>query len=110
MVYLTHMNRVFPKIIKAGLIVGTLDILSAFIHYFIIMGQTQFFQVFKFIASGIFGAAAFSGGNPMILAGFILHYAIAFIFSILFFWLFPMIKTASQNKILTGIIYGLFVW
>jgi hypothetical protein len=98
------------KILQAGLIVGTLDILSAFIYYYIKSGKTNFLVIFKFIASGIFGKDAGDGGTGMIVAGFILHYAIAFSFTIFFFWLFPKVNVMSKNRIVTGIVYGLFVW
>ena len=98
------------KILQAGLITGTLDILSAFIYYYIKSGKTNFLVIFKFIASGIFGKAAGDGGMGMILIGFILHYAIAFSFTIFFFWLYPKVKVMSKNRVVTGIVYGLFVW
>ena len=98
------------KIIQAGLITGTLDILSAFIYYYIKSGKTNFLVIFKFIASGIFGKAAGDGGTNMILAGLILHYAIAFAFTIFFFWLYPKVNLMSKNRVVTAIIYGLFVW
>jgi hypothetical protein len=98
------------KILQAGLIVGTLDILSAFIYYFIKTGKTNFLVIFKFIASGIFGKAAGEGGTGMILAGLILHFAIAFSFTIFFFWLYPKVNVMSKNRIVTAVVYGLFVW
>ncbi len=57
------MNKLISTIIKAGLIVGTLDILSAFIYYFIKTGDKNVFVVLRAVASGLFGKAAFSGGN-----------------------------------------------
>ncbi len=105
-----RMNNLISKIIKAGLIVGTLDILSAFIYYFIKTGEKNVFNVLRFIASGIFGKEVFTGGNKMIIAGLVLHYIIAFAFTIFFFWLFPKIKGFSKNEILTGVIYGIFIW
>jgi hypothetical protein len=104
------MNTRNAKILQAGLIVGTLDILSAFIYYYIKSGKTNFLVIFKFIASGLFGKAAGDGGVAMILAGLILHYAIAFSFTIFFFWLYPKMNVLSKNRIVTGIVYGLFVW
>ncbi len=104
------MNNLITKIIKAGLIVGTLDILSAFIYYFIKTGDKNVFTVLKYVASGIFGKEAFSGSNMMIIAGLVLHYSIAFAFTIFFFLLFPKIKAFSKNRILTGILYGIFIW
>ncbi len=64
----------------------------------------------KYVASGIFGKEAFSGSNMMIIAGLVLHYSIAFAFTIFFFLLFPKIKAFSKNWILTGILYGIFIW
>ncbi len=104
------MNTRNAKILQAGLIAGTLDILSAFIYYYIKSGKTNFLVIFKFIASAIFGKEAGEGGTGMILAGLILHYAIAFSFTIFFFWLYPKVKVMSKNRIVTAIVYGLFVW
>ncbi|HEX8277651.1 MAG TPA: hypothetical protein VF540_03120 [Segetibacter sp.] len=104
------MKNLNAVIIKAGLTVGTLDILSAFIYYFIKSGDKNVFVVLKFVASGLFGKDAFSNGSSMIFTGLILHYIIAFAFTIFFFWLFPRIKELSKNKILTGVFYGIFIW
>src|ERR1700759_2368487 len=104
------MTKRTAKILQAGLIAGTLDILSAFIYYYIKSGKTNFLVIFKFIASGIFGKAAGEGGANMILAGFILHYAIAFAFTIFFFWLYPKVNVMSKNRVVTAVVYGLFVW
>jgi len=98
------------KILQAGLIAGTLDILSAFIYYYIKTGKTNFLVIFQFIASGIFGKDAGTGGTSMILAGLILHYVIAFSFTIFFFWLYPKINVMSKDRIVTAVVYGLFVW
>jgi hypothetical protein len=103
------MNNLFSKVIKAGLIVGTLDILSACTHY-IIKGGKNPADVLKFVASGFFGSAAFSGGIDMILAGLLFHYFIAFSFTIFFFLLYPRISFLAKNIFLTGFLYGVFVW
>ena len=63
------MTKRNAKILQAGLIVGTLDILSAFIYYFIKSGKTNFLVIFKFIASGIFGKAAGDGGTGHDIGG-----------------------------------------
>jgi hypothetical protein len=104
------MTKRNAKILQAGLIVGTLDILSAFVYYYIKSGKTNFLVIFQFIASGIFGKDADADGTAMILAGLILHYAIAFSFTIFFFWLYPKVNVMSKNRIVTAIVYGLFVW
>lgn len=104
------MKRKFSEVLKAGLLVGTLDILSAFLYYIIQSGKKGVLIVLKYVASGLFGKAAFSGSNTMVLAGLLLHYSIALVFTLILFWLFPRIKVLSKNKIITGIVYGLFTW
>jgi hypothetical protein len=105
------MNNLSVKIVKAGLLVGTLDILSAFLHYYIKTHDTHFLGIFKFIASGAVGKEqADAGDSGMILMGLFLHYAIAFSFTIFFFWIYPKVKILSTNRVLTGIAYGLFIW
>ena len=104
------MNKTAAQILKAGLLVGTLDILAAFIYFFIQTGNGKVLIVLKYIASGVFGKSAMSGGVEMIIAGLIFHYIIAFAFTLVFFWLFPKIKMARQHTVLSGILYGAFVW
>jgi hypothetical protein len=106
----SSVNRKVKTIITAGLLAGTLDILSAFIHYFVNTGKTNFTIIFKFIATGLFGRDALAGGRKMILTGFVLHYLIAFLFTLFFFCLFPKVKVASANRLVTAILYGIFVW
>lgn len=104
------MSKPYSRVIQAGTIVGTLDILSAFTYYYIKTGKMQFFNVLKFIASGIFGKDASSGGNTMILTGLFLHYFIAFAFTIFFFWIFPFLKSFLKKNILIAVVYGIFTW
>ena len=96
-------------ILAAGLLVGTLDILSAFVDYYISTGKNPL-VVLPYIASGVFGKTALAGGTAMMILGLVFHYIIAFIFTILFFWIYPEIGFMSANRVLTGILYGLFIW
>ncbi len=97
------------QILKAGLLVGTLDILAACLQFFINTNKEPS-VVFKFIASGVFGTKAFSGGVPMVIAGLIFHYIIALGFTFIFFFLYPKMRLVIKNSILTGVLYGAFVW
>jgi len=56
------------SIFKAGLLVGTLDILAALFHYYISTHKNPL-NVFKYIASGVFGKKAFTSGSSMITWG-----------------------------------------
>ena len=98
------------KILIAGLIVGSLDILSAFIYYFIRTGKPDVFVVLRYIASGVFGKKAYAEGPAMVLAGLLFHFIIAFAFTILFFPLYNAVSFMRRHVIVSGILYGVFVW
>jgi uncharacterized membrane protein YagU involved in acid resistance len=103
------MMKRLQAIVKTGLIAGSLDLLAALVYYSILTGDSPL-NILKYIASGIFGPVAFSGGTMMMLAGLALHFFIAFAFTLFFFWLFPRFEILARNRILTGIVYGIFVW
>jgi len=105
-----HVNqRLLTVILWTGLLAGTFDILAAFIQYFISFHRNPL-RVLLFIASGVFGKNAYTGGNLMYLAGAIFHYMIAFAFTILFFFCYPLISKLSLNRVITGIAFGVFIW
>ena len=100
---------ILKTIAWVGLLAGTLDILSAFIHVYIVRG-TGPETVLRFIASGAFGKAAFSGGWGMPVAGLLFHYIIAYSFTTLFFLLYPSIKIMAKSIVATAIVYGIFIY
>lgn len=102
------MKNLKPMFI-AGIVAGTLDGLAAVTMYYVQTGKDPM-NVFRFIASGVFGTLAFTGGIPTALAGIIFHYIIAFGWTILFLWLAMRSRFLTANWILAGIIYGIFVW
>ena len=103
------MRNNFQHVLKAGLIVGTLDILAAFLYYFIKSGNNPL-RILKFIAGGVFGEKAFTGNNTMYWIGLLLHYLIAFCFTLLFLFVFSKLQFLKNNLLLRGIIYGILVW
>lgn len=90
-------------------IIGTLDGIAAVGMYTIPTGKDPL-NVFRFIASGIFGTTALSGRVPMALWGIVFHYVITLGWTILFFWLARKFKLLTRNWITSGVIYGVFVW
>ena len=93
-------------IILTGLLAGTLDAVAA-----IVVSQASPAAVFKYIASGAFGAGkAFSGGDIMIVWGVIFHYFIALSWTLLFFFIYPTLPWLRKNKYIAGLLYGIFVW
>jgi uncharacterized membrane protein YagU involved in acid resistance len=101
-------NNLAVAIISAWLVVGTLDLASAIIQTLVMGGNPL--GMLQYISSGIAGQDAFAGGIKYSLLGVLIHYAIAFSWTILFFLLYPGIKGLSTHKLLTGIAYGVIVW
>jgi len=95
-------------ILLSALLVGTLDIGAALLHFYIKTGKDPLL-VPKYIASAVFGDTAYSGKN-MVLYGFLFHYFIALCWTVLFFLLYPKIHWLWENRLLTGIIYGIAIW
>jgi len=99
-----------PRVILlSGLLVATLDILSAFIDYYIASGKNPLL-VLLYVASGALGKSAMTGGAATMLLGLLFHYLIAFTFTIFFFWLYARTGLLRGNWIITGIGYGIFIW
>ena len=95
-------------IVTSWLIVGTFDILFAIAQTLINGGKP--IKMLQFIASGVFGRQAFSGGVAFAVYGLALHYFIAFIWTFLFFKVYPKLNLVAKNKILTGVVYGIIIW
>ena len=93
----------------AGFLVGSLDIIAALTNFYIKTGKDPLI-VLKYIASAVFGKEAYSGGNIMAAWGLLLHFLIAFIWTIFFFLIYPKLKILSFNRIVTGIVFGIFIW
>ena len=104
------MRKNFWKtIVLAGLLVGSLDIIAALVQFYIKTGKDPLI-VPKYIASAVFGKSAFSGNSMMVTWGFLFHFLIAFTWTILFFLIYPKLRLLSWNRIVTGILYGIFIW
>lgn len=96
----------FKTIVLTGLIAGTLDAMGP-----ILINGANPVGMFKYIASGAFGAEkAFAGGTEMVVWGIFFHYFIAFSWTTFFFFLYPTLKVLHKNKYVNGVLYGIFVW
>jgi hypothetical protein len=96
-------------ILTTGLVAGVLDGLAAIINYTIQGGRTPQ-RIFKFIASGVFGPSAISGGTAMVVAGVCFHLAIAMIWTAIFFMAARRLAVLYRNVTVSAVGYGLFVW
>ncbi|MBS0028897.1 hypothetical protein ACTJJ0_13195 [Chitinophaga sp. 22321] len=102
----------FPGVVLfAGLIVGTLDILSAMVYFTIVTHGQPISKLLAYVGSGVFGKAAFSGDPAMPWWGLLFHYCIAMIWTFIFFLLYPKITVLRRTPaVVTGIAYGAIVW
>ena len=102
-------KNIWKTIAWSGLLVGSLDILSALTHYYIKTGKDPV-NVLKYVASAIFGSNAYDSGSAMAVYGLLFHYLVAFCWTILFFIIYQRLNLSSYNRIITGIIYGIIIW
>jgi uncharacterized membrane protein YagU involved in acid resistance len=97
-------------ILYSGLLSGTLDILAAILIYAVLLHQTTAVKILQSIASGIFKKEAYTSGSQMAFYGLLLHYFIALIFAYIYFKIYPHFPFLQKSLLLSGFIYGLFVW
>lgn len=102
-------SSLWVSILKSGIIVGVLDALAAIIHAHFFNGSTPD-AVFRYVATGLFGRPALSGGLPTAFAGLALHFTVATSWTALFYLLYPRIKFLSSSILLSGMMYGLCIW
>ena len=96
-------------ILVTGLIAGVLDGAAAVVVYLIRGGRTPE-RIFNYIASGVFGPGAMTGGTPMVFAGIGFHMFIAMGWTILFFLAARQFEMLRRHAIAAAVGYGIFVW
>ncbi|MDR6763317.1 putative membrane protein YagU involved in acid resistance [Flavobacterium sp. 2755] len=97
-------------ILFSGLLAGTLDILAAIFVYSVILHQTTAEKILQSIASSVFKQHAYTGGAQMVFYGLLLHYFIALAFAYFYYKIYPHVPILKKNIIVSGIVYGIFVW
>ena len=90
------------------LVVGTLDILDAFIFNGVRSG-TKPGRILQFIASGLLGREAFDGGAATMALGLLLHYFIAFVVVTLYILASRRLPVLAERPFVLGPIYGILV-
>jgi hypothetical protein len=100
----------FRAVAAAGLLAGTLDIVAACVNFMIATGGANPVIVLQYIASGVFGAAAFQHGPWFGLWGLFFHYVIAMSWTALFIALYPRLRLLRRSTIASGVVYGAVVW
>lgn len=97
-------------VLLTGLLAGALDLSGACIGYMIDHDGKFPTKILEYIAGGVFGKDALTGGTTMKLAGLLFHFLIAMSFTFFYFFIYPKIKLLRKNVLFSAFIYGLFVW
>ena len=93
-------------LLPAWLMAGTLDILGAIV----ILAKGNAAGTLQFVASGLLGSEAFTGGAGVMVLGLIIHFFIAFVFTTLFFLAFQKLAFVRENLLWCSLFYGVLIW
>ena len=99
----------WKSILATTLFAGTLDILAACLNAYLSVNITPD-KVLKYIASGVFGNAAFSGGTSMVLFGILFHFVIAFACTAVFYWLYPKVPFFKFSLTVNAVLIAVVAW
>jgi hypothetical protein len=91
-----------------GLVVGTLDILDAFV-FFGLRG-VPLIAIPQSIASGLLGRAAYRGGLPTAALGMLLHFGISFAVVSVYYAASRWLPALARRPLVFGPLYGLVVY
>ena len=92
-------------ILYGTIVVGTLDLLDAFIFFGLRSGVTPG-RILQSIAAGVYGRNASRMGLHSMGAGFLLHYFIAFLIVAIFYAASRALPLLRTQTVLAGIVYG----
>jgi hypothetical protein len=94
------------SILYATIVAGCLDGIAAVVF----LGNMDFNMVWKYVASGLFGIRAFSGGNEMVAYGLLFHFSIAFFWTVVYFLFLKNSSFLKKNVIAGGLLFGILLW
>jgi asparagine N-glycosylation enzyme membrane subunit Stt3 len=101
-------STAFPAIATGGLIVGVLDITSAFIIWWCKgVGPERGLQG---IAAGLLGSQSFQGGAMTAGLGLALHFFVAFVVVSVFYLASRKIEFLTIHPVVSGLLYGIGVY
>jgi hypothetical protein len=101
-------SEAFRAILTAGLVVGVLDISSAFLIWWQRgVGARRGLQG---IAAGLLGGSAFDGGLVTAGLGLALHFFVAFVVVSVFYLASRKIPFLAKQPIVSGVLYGIGVY
>ena len=101
-------SEAFRAILMAGLVVGVLDISSAFVIWWQRgVGARRGLQG---IAAGLLGAKSFDGGLVTASLGLALHFFVALVVVSIFYLASRKIEFLTIHPVVSGVLYGIGVY
>ena len=101
--------KAFQVILCGGLIAGTLDLTAAFVSSWLRAGVGPV-RVMQSIASGLLGAASYTGGAKTAVLGVALHFLIATVATAVFYVAARTLRFLLEHAIIAGLLYGVVVY
>lgn len=101
-------KNAFPGILWIALIAGTSDISENLI--FNIFRNVTPYMVFQYIASGLIGMRSFSAGMASVVLGVVIHYAIAFTWTLIYYVASQKFSSLVRRPAICGLLYGVVVY
>jgi hypothetical protein len=106
-------SSVSPKawqvILCGGLIAGTLDLTAACVSSWLRAGVAPV-RVMQSVASGLLGAASYTGGAKTAVLGVALHFLIATVATAVFYFASRTLRFLVERPIIAGLLYGVAVY
>ncbi len=107
---LTARSGTARAIVAGGLIAGVLDAIFAVVAYVFVLRAFGIVGVLQYIASGLIGKAAFSGGLATAALGVAIHFFLAFGFAALYYVVSRRVAALRERAVTIGIVYGAAIW
>jgi hypothetical protein len=109
------LNGALPRLLRAGLLTGVVDFLFASALSVFAYGST-FSRLWQGVASVPLGRQALEGGTPMVAAGILIHFGVAFAWSAVF--VFLVLRSPWVRRVLASpfgvakvpLVYGPLIW
>jgi uncharacterized membrane protein (DUF485 family) len=104
-----HGSLTMPRaILYATVTLGLLDATDGVV-FFGLQGQNPL-QVLQYIASGLLGTRAFTGGLATAGIGLVLHFAVSLVVAAIYIVASQRIEILRTQWIVSGVLYGAAVW
>ena len=100
--------RALQAILTAGLVVGVLDISSAFVIWW--QRGVALQRGLQGIAAGLLGAKSFEGGMATVGLGLVLHFFVAFVVVSIFYLASRRMPFLTKQPFAWGVLYGIGVY